>query len=429
MLDIKFIKDNIDYVKTRLNDRNDSENKYAKDIDNAVEFYAKRNELIYNNELLKAKQNQVSKEVPVLKKEGKDTKSLLQEMKNLSEEIKDADILIKDIDERITGILMNIPNLPDKSVPAGKNEKENQVVKIIGEPRKFDFIPLPHWELGEKLGILDPERAAKVTGTRFHFYVGDGARLERAIVNYFLDMHAKSGYTEIFTPFIVNRKSMTGTGQLPKFEEDSFKLSGFDYFLIPTTEVPLTNYHSDEILMFGENETAKNYCGFSTNFRSEAGSAGRDTRGLIRQHQFNKVELVKFAIPENSYDELEKLTANAEGILQELKLPYRVVNLCGGDLGFANSKTYDIEVWMPSYNRYVEISSCSNYETFQARRAGIRFKDNPADKPSFAHTLNGSALAVGRTAAAIMENYQQPDGNIKIPEVLVPYMGGVTEIS
>lgn len=424
MLDIKFIKDNIDYVKTRLNDRN--ENKYSNDIDNAVEFYAKRNELIYDNELLKAKQNQVSKEIPSLKKSGKDkdTALLLEEMKELSEKIKDADILIKDIDERITEILLNIPNLPDKSVPAGKDDKDNPVIRTFGEPKNFDFNPLPHWEIGEKLGILDPENAAKVTGARFHFYIGDGARLERAVINYFLDTHAKSGYTEILPPFIVNRKSMTGTGQLPKFEEDAFKLSGYDYFLVPTAEVPVTNYHANEILMFGNGGEPKKYCAYSANFRSEAGSAGRDTRGLIRQHQFNKVELVKFALPENSYDELEKLTGDAEKVLQGLGFAYRVSLLCTGDTGFGSAKTYDLEVYMPSYERYVEISSCSNYEDFQARRANIRYKRNAKDKAQFVHTLNGSGVAVGRTTACILENYQNADGTVTIPEVLRPYMGG-----
>ncbi|MCL1858110.1 MAG: serine--tRNA ligase [Oscillospiraceae bacterium] len=421
MLDIKFIKDNIDYVKARLSDRN--EKKYSADIDNAVEFYAKRNELIYNNELLKARQNQVSKEVPALKKAGKDTAVLLNQMKELSEEIKNADILIKDIDERITAILLNIPNLPDKSVPVGKDEKDNQIVRIIGEPKKFDFDPLPHWELGEKLGILDPENAAKVTGTRFNFYMGDGARLERAVINYFLDTHAKSGYTEVLPPFIVNRKSMTGTGQLPKFEEDAFKLSGFDYFLVPTAEVPVTNYHANEIVIFEDNEPKK-YCAYTACFRSEAGSAGRDTRGLIRQHQFNKVELVKFALPENSYEELEKLTNDAEKVLQGLGFAYRVSLLCTGDTGFSNAKTYDLEVYMPSYGRYVEISSCSNYEDFQARRANIRYKKNVKDKAQFIHTLNGSGVAVGRTTACILENYQNADGTITVPEVLRPYMGG-----
>ena len=421
MLDIKFIKDNIDLVKTKLDNRNEKD--YSNDIDLAVELYAKRNELIYNNEQAKAKQNQVSKDIPKLKKEGKDTAGLLEEMKGLSDKIKDSDILIKDIEERIDKILFYIPNLLHESVPVGKDDSENTVIRYAGEPKKFDFTPLPHWELGEKLGILDPENAGKVTGARFHFYIGDGARLERAVINYFLDTHAKSGYTEILPPFIVNRKSMMGTGQLPKFEEDAFKLNGLDYFLIPTAEVPVTNYHSNEILILDSGEPIK-YCAYSANFRSEAGSAGRDTRGLIRQHQFNKVELVKFSLPENSYDELEKLTNDAEKVLQGLGFAYRVNLLCTGDTGFSSAKTYDLEVYMPSYERYVEISSCSNFEDFQARRANIRYKKNVKDKAQFIHTLNGSGVAVGRTTACILENYQNADGTVTIPEVLQPYMGG-----
>ena len=420
MLDIKFIKENIKYVKKRLSDRN--EKNYSKDIDDAVELYAKRNELIYNNEQLKAKQNQVSKEMPALKKEGKDTKMLLNEMRELSEKIKDVDVLIKDIDERIEKILLSIPNIAHSSTPVGKDEKDNPVMRIVGTPREFDFEPLPHWEIGENLGILDNERAAKVTGARFYFYIGDGARLERAVINYLLDTHAKSGYTEIIPPYIVNRKSMFGTGQLPKFDNE-FKLEGFDYFLIPTSEVPVTNFHANEILMFETDEAIK-YCAYSMNFRSEAGSAGRDTRGLIRQHQFNKVELVKFALPENSYEEHEKLTNDAEKILQGLGFAYRVSLLCTGDTGFCSAKTYDLEVYMPSYGRYVEISSCSNYEEYQARRANIRYKKNAKDKAQFVHTLNGSGVAVGRTTACILENYQNADGSVTIPEALRPYMGG-----
>jgi len=422
MLDIKFIKDHIDYTKKRLGDRNEKD--YSNDIDEAVELYSKRNELIYNNEQSKAKQNQVSKEIPALKKAGKETAGLLEEMKELSDKIKDADGLIKDIEERIDKILFYIPNLLHDSVPAGKDDGDNQVIRYSGEPRKFDFTPLPHWEIGEKLGILDPENAGKVTGARFHFYIGDGARLERAVINYFLDTHAKSGYTEILPPFIVNRKSMTGTGQLPKFEEDAFKLSGFDYFLVPTAEVPVTNYHANEILMYDDHQEPIKYCAYSANFRSEAGSAGRDTRGLIRQHQFNKVELVKFSLPENSYEELEKLTNDAEKVLRGLGFAYRVNLLCTGDTGFSSAKTYDLEVYMPSYDRYVEISSCSNFEDFQARRANIRYKKNVKDKAQYVHTLNGSGVAVGRTTACILENYQNADGTVTIPEVLRCYMNG-----
>ena len=425
MLDIKFIKDNAEYVKKRLNER--MEKNYDEDIDNVLNLYIKRNELIYNAEQLKAKQNQVSKEIPKLKKEGKDTAELMNEMKIISDKIKESDGVIKETDAQIDEILYAIPNLPHESVPVGKDDGENVIVRVIGEPRKFGFTPLPHWEIGEKLGILDPERAAKVTGARFHFYVGDGARLERAIINYFLDTHQKSGYTEIFSPLLVNRASMTGTGQLPKFEDDAFKTID-DYFLIPTTEVPLTNYHANEILMYEDDKPIK-YCGFSTNFRREAGSAGRDTRGLIRQHQFNKVELVKFALPENSYDELESLTLDAEKVLQGLGCAYRISLHCTGDMTFASAKCYDIEVYMPSYERYVEISSCSNFEDFQARRANIRYKKDAKDKAQFVHTLNGSGLAAGRATACVLETYQNKDGTITIPEVLRPYMGGQEKIT
>lgn len=424
MLDIKFVKENINNVIARLHNRGKD---FSVEINEAVDLYTKRNELIYTNEQLKAKQNQVSKEIPAMKKSGEDTTELMQSMKEISEKIKEADSLVKEIDEKIGGILLNVPNVQHESVPIGKDESENQVIRMCGEPRKFDFTPLPHWELGEKLGILDPERAAKVTGTRFTFYVGDGARLERAVMNYFLDMHAKSGYKEILPPFIVNRASMTGTGQLPKFEEDAFKLSDFDYFLVPTAEVPVTNYHANEILMF-EDERSRNYCAYSACFRAEAGSAGRDTRGLIRQHQFNKVELLKFALPEHSYDELENLTNDAEKVLQGLGFAYRVSLLCTGDAGFSSAKTYDLEVYMPSYERYVEISSCTNFEDFQARRANIRYKKSIKDKAQYVHTLNGSGVAVGRTTACILENYQNADRTVTVPEVLRPYMGGQTII-
>lgn len=431
MLDIKFIKDNTELVKSRLST---GKKKVSNgEIDEVINLYTKRNELIYNSEQLKSKQNQVSKEIPALKKEGKDAENsaelseLMRQMKEISDKIKESDILLRELEDNINAILPGIPNLPDESVPAGENDENNQVIRIEGNPRKFDFNPLPHWEIGEKLGILDPENAAKVTGTRFHFYIGDGARLERAVINYFLDTHAKSGYTEMLPPFIVNRKSMTGTGQLPKFEDDAFKLNDYDYFLIPTAEVPVTNYHANEILIF-ENENPIKYCAYSANFRSEVGSAGRDTRGLIRQHQFNKVELVKFALPENSYAELEKLTNDAEKVLQGLGFAYRVSLLSTGDTGFASAKTYDLEVYMPSYGRYVEISSCSNFTDFQARRANIRYKRSVKDKAQFVHTLNGSGVAVGRTTACILENYQNADGTVTIPEVLRPYMGGQTLI-
>ena len=420
MLDIKYLKDNmsdaIDCLKRRGKD-------FTNEIDEAVDLYNKRNELIYTNEQFKAKQNLVSKEIPLMKKKGIDTTELLENMREISGKVKEADVLIKEIDDHINLILLNLPNLPHESVPIGKDDSDNRVIKVFGEPREFDFVPLPHWEIGEKLGILNAERAAKVSGSRFIFYIGDGARLERAAANYFLDTHAKSGYIEMFSPFLVNRAAMTGGAQLPKFEDDAFKTTD-DYFLIPTTEVPIINYHSDEILTFSEGENAKNYCGFSTNFRREAGSAGRDTRGLIRHHQFNKVELIKFSLPECSYEEHEKLVADAEKVLQGLGFAYRISVLCTGDMGFHSAKTYDLEVYMPSYERYVEISSCSNVEDFQARRANIRYKKDLNDKAQFVHTLNSSGVALGRTTACILENYQNADGTVTIPEVLRPYMGG-----
>ncbi|MHC1695558.1 MAG: serine--tRNA ligase [Eubacteriales bacterium] len=420
MLDIKFIKENTEYTIKRLADRSGGE-AYEADIKQIIELDERRRALIYDTEQLKAKQNAVSKQVPLLKKEGKDVSAIFEEMKELSEKIKQDDAIISETDTKIEALLLNIPNLPHESVPVGKDSEDNQEVRRVGTPRDFTFAPKPHWELGEALGILDPERAGKVTGTRFHFYKGYGAKLERAVVNYYLDTHATSGYTEVFPPFMVNRASMRGTGQLPKFEEDAFKLEGMDYFLIPTAEVPVTNLYRDEI-MDGATLPVK-YCAYSACFRAEAGAAGRDTRGLIRQHQFNKVELVKFSSPEDSYEQLEALTADAERVLKGLGLAYRVVLLCTGDMGFSSSKTYDIEVYMPSYGKYVEISSCSNFESFQARRANIRYKNNPKDKASYIHTLNGSGVAVGRTVACILENYQNEDGSITVPEVLRPYIG------
>ena len=345
----------------------------------------------------------------------------MTEMNTIKESVKENDAQLSGIEQRQQQLLFEFPNIPHESVPVGKDESENTEMRRNGEPRAFDFEPKPHWELGASLGILDPETAAKVTGARFHFYKGAGARLERAIINFFLNTHGENGYTEVFPPFMVNRASMTGTGQLPKFEEDAFKLAGDDYFLVPTAEVPVTNMHRDEILDAGV--LPIKYCAYSACFRAEAGSAGRDTRGLIRQHQFNKVELVKFATPETSYDELESLTRDAEKVLALLGLPYRVVALSTGDLGFSSAKTYDIEVWMPSYNRYVEISSCSNFEDFQARRAGIRYKTDAKDKARLVHTLNGSGVAAGRTTAAILENFQNADGSVSVPEVLRPYLG------
>jgi seryl-tRNA synthetase len=351
---------------------------------------------------------------------------MVLEMREVSEKIKEMDDRVRVLDEEITNILMTIPNTPSDDIPDGKTGEDNVEIRKIGEPTKFEYEPKAHWDIGVDLNILDFETAGKVTGARFTFYRGLGARLERALINLMLDTHNESGYTEIFPPFMVHRRSMMGTGQLPKFEEDAFKVQNTEYFLVPTAEVPVTNMYREQILsgsILPIKHTAYTAC-----FRAEAGSAGRDTRGLIRQHQFNKVELVKFVNPENSYEELETLTADAEGILKLLKLPYRVISLCAGDLGFSSAKTYDIEVWMPSYGRYVEISSCSNFEDFQSRRADIKFRPDPKEKPRFIHTLNGSALAVGRTVAAILENFQQGDGSVVIPEVLRPYMGGVDRI-
>ncbi|MCI1999420.1 MAG: serine--tRNA ligase [Clostridia bacterium] len=422
MLDIKLLRTDMESVKAALAKR---EKDYHLDDFTAIDL--QRRELIGKVEELKAKQNADTKEIPKLKKEGKDTTALMADMKALSSKIKELDAQVAQADEKLTDFMLSVPNMPYKDVTKGKDDTENVELRKWGEPKKFDFDYKAHWDLGKDLGILDPDTAGKITGSRFTVYRGAGARLERAIINFMLDLHVdKQGYTEIFPPFMVNRKSMIGTGQLPKFEDDAFKVAGTDYFLIPTAEVPVTNMYSDMILD-GKDLTIK-HCAYTACFREEAGSAGRDTRGIIRQHQFNKVEMVKFAKPENSYAELETLTNDAEEILKLLGLPYRVVRLCGGDLGFSAAMTYDIEVWMPSYNRYVEISSCSNFESYQARRANIRFKDNPKDKAQYVHTLNGSGLAAGRTTAAIMENYQQADGSIVIPEVLRPYMHGMEVI-
>ena len=418
MLDIKFIKENVEYTKERLKTRNAN---YDDKIDELIALDAERRALIADTEAKKAEQNRINKTIPALKKEGKDVTPIFAEMKALSDTMKADNERISVIDETMTNTLLSIPNLPNASVQTGADDSDNVEIRRWGEPRNFDFEPKAHWDLGKELGILDPETAAKVTGPRFHFYRGLGARLERAIISYFLDTHTENGYTEILPPYMVNRASMKGTGQLPKFEEDAFRVANNDCFLIPTAEVPVTNIHRDEILEAAQLPIS--YCAYSACFRAEAGSAGRDTRGLIRQHQFNKVELVKFTKPEESYAELEKLTNDAERVLQLLGLPYRVVALSSGDIGFSSAKTYDIEVWMPSYGRYVEISSCSNFEDFQARRASIRFKNGPKDKAQLVHTLNGSGVAVGRTTAAILENYQNADGTVTIPEVLVPYMG------
>lgn len=417
MLDIKFIKENPEKVKKAMKDRQNSMDDV---IDEILCLDKKRHEIIIETESMKCEQNLVNKKIPAMKKAGEDTTKLLVKMKDISDKISKKNKDLSEVETKQRELLLSVPNVPNDAVPYGKDDSENTEIRRCGEPRKFDFEAKPHWEVGKNLQILDSERAAKVTGTRFHFYKGMGARLERAVINFFLDTHTNNGYTEVLPPFMVNKASLYGTGQLPKFD-NGFKVEGTDYYLIPTAEVPVTNFYRDEILD-GADLPIK-YCAYSACFRSEAGSAGRDTRGLIRQHQFNKVELVKFVKPENSYDELEKLTNDAERLLQLLKIPYRVVILCTGDITFCSAKTYDIEVWMPSYGKYIEISSCSNFEDYQARRSQIRYKETPKDKSKLVHTLNGSGLAVGRTVAAILENYQNEDGSVTIPEVLREYMG------
>ena len=417
MLDIKRIRQNPEALEIAMKNRR---NKGA-DVTALLALDQERRRVLVEVETLKAKRNAVSSEIPKLKKAGEDVTELLKEMKGVADEIKALDEKVSAMDAELQEMLMSVPNIPHESVPVGADDTENVELRRFGEPRAFGFEPKAHWDIGEGLGILDFTAGGKITGARFTVYRGLGARLERAIYNFFLNTHTQNGYFEIFPPYMVNRASMTGTGQLPKFEEDAFKVTGTDYFLIPTAEVPVTNLHRGDILE-GEDLPIK-YCAYSACFRSEAGSAGRDTRGLIRQHQFNKVELVKFTRPEDSYEELESLTRDAERVLQLLGLPYRVVCLSTGDIGFSSAKTYDIEVWMPSYNRYVEISSCSNFEDFQARRANIRFRREKGAKPEFVHTLNGSGVAVGRTVAAILENYQQADGSVVVPEALRPYMG------
>ena len=406
MLDIKVIRQDPERVKTAMKNRNKD---MDREIDEILQIDVERRAINTAVDNMKAEQNRVSKLIPQYKKEGKDIAPIMAEMKELSEKIKEEDAKLSELEAKQDDIIH------------GRDDTENVELRRWGEPTHFDYEPLAHWDIGADLGILDPETAAKVTGKRFHFYRGLGCRLERSIIAFFMDTHSAHGYTEIFPPFIANRDSMTGTGQLPKFAEDMFKLEGMDYYLIPTAEVPVTNMYRGDIL--DGSKLPLSFCAYSACFRAEAGSAGRDTRGLIRQHEFNKVELVKFTKPEESYAELEKLTADAERVLQLLGLPYRVVVLSTGDLGFSSAKTYDIEVWMPSYGRYVEISSCSDFEDFQARRASIRYKDNPQDKAKLVHTLNGSGVAVGRTVAAILENYQNPDGTVTVPEVLRPYMG------
>ena len=421
MLDIKEIRKNYEEIKAAVERRGKGDFGISK----VPELDKKRREILAEVEQMKNKQSVVSKEIPKLKKEGKDAGPVLAEMKELSTNIKKLDAEVSQVEAELREVLLGVPNTPHPDVPEGKDDQDNVEMRKWGTPTEFDFKEKAHWDIGTDLGILDFERAAKITGTRFTVYKGLGARLERSVVNFMLDLHTEEhGFKEILPPFMVNRASMTGTGQLPKFEEDMFRVpieEGKDYFLIPTAEVPVTNLLDNEIIP--ESELPIYYTAYTPCFRKEAGSAGRDTRGLIRQHQFNKVELVKFSKPETSYDELEKLTASAEEVLQKLDLPYRVVRLSTGDLGFSSAMTYDIEVWMPSYGRYLEISSCSNFESYQARRGGIRFRPEGKGKPEFVHTLNGSGLAVGRTVAAILENYQQADGSVVIPEALRKYMG------
>ena len=418
MLDIKRIKQNVEEIKILMDMRGEADFS----LDEVIELDDRRIALLQKVEVLKNESNTNSKKIPQYKKEGKDTAELMAELKKLSDEIGALDAQIKEVELTLREKMMRIPNVPNPNVPKGDSDDDNVEIRRWGEPTKFDFEPKAHWDIGTELGVLDFETAGKITGARFTLYKNYGARLERSIINFFLDTHtAKHGYTEVLPPFIANRTSFVGTGQLPKFEEDMFKLDGLEYFLVPTAEVPVTNIHRDEIL--DADELTIKYCAYTPCFRAEAGSAGRDTRGLIRQHQFQKVELVKFTKPEDSYAELESLTADAEKVLQLLGLPYRVVKISSGDLGFTAAFKYDLEVWMPSYDRYVEISSCSNFEDFQARRANLRFRRGKGEKPEFLHTLNGSGVAVGRTVAAILENFQQADGSVVIPEVLRGYMG------
>jgi len=423
MLDIKFVREHIDQIELMLKNR-----QLDFDLSQFKRLDEQRREKLREVEQLKHQRNKASEEIARLKKEGKDANHLVEESRLLSQRIKAIDDELAEIERQLQEILLFIPNMPHESVVVGKDEKDNPVVKVWGEKPFFGFEPKAHWDIGEQLGILDFERAAKMTGARFTLYWRAGAELERALINFMLDMHTtKHGYTEVLPPFMVNSSSLIGTGQLPKFKNDLFKLEGWDYYLVPTAEVPVTNIHAGEIL--DEDELPKYYTAYTPCFRSEAGSYGKDTRGLIRQHQFNKVELVKIVKPEDSYSELESLLANAEAILQALGLHYRVVSLCTGDLGFAASKTYDIEVWLPGQDTYREISSCSNFEDFQARRADIRFRRKGKKKTELVHTLNGSGLAVGRTVVAILENYQQEDGSVIIPEALRHYMKGKDRIT
>lgn len=425
MLDLKFLRENREKVTSEIKKRG-----IDLDLEDLIRYDDKRKEFSKKADELKAKKNKVSDEIGKLKREGKEdvAEEKREEMKGISYEIKELDERIKRCEDSIAEILLLIPNLPDASVPVGPDETGNVEVKKWGEPPKFSFKPQAHWDIGEELGIIDFERAGKITGARFALYKGAGALLERALINFMLNLHTKEhGYTEVLPPFMVNRQSMTGTGQLPKFEKELFKVENDDYFLIPTAEVPVTNIHRDEILE--GDKLPIYYAAYTPCFRREAGSYGKDTRGLIRQHQFNKVELVKFVKPDDSYNELEALLLNAEEVLKRLNLPYRVIVLCTGDMGFAAAKTYDIEVWLPGQNKYREISSCSNFTDFQARRANIRFRREQKAKLEYVHTLNGSGLAVGRTLVAILENYQQEDGTVIVPEALRHYMGGLQLIT
>jgi len=422
MLDMKFIRENIDETERRLRTRGEACN-----LDGFRELDRKRLTLLKESEALKALRNSVSDEIARIKDKSQAQDKIL-EMREVSQKIKGMDEELKQVDEELQNILLTIPNLPDPATPLGTSENDNVEIRRWGTPGTFSFTPKPHWEIGEQLKILDFECGAKLTGARFTLARGAGARMERALISFMLDLHTTShGYLEVLPPFMVNRDSMTGTGQLPKFEEDLFKMTDPDYFLIPTAEVPVTNIHRNEILK--KSDLPICYTAYTPCFRREAGSYGKDTRGYIRQHQFNKVELVKFTHPSQSDSELEKLTANAEKVLQLLELPYRVVALCSGDIGFSAAKTFDIEVWLPSQNCYREISSCSSFGDFQARRASIRFREEEKSKPEFVHTLNGSGLAVGRTLVAILENYQQEDGSVVVPQALRPYMGGLERIA
>ncbi|GIP50941.1 Serine--tRNA ligase [compost metagenome] len=425
MLDVKIMRNEYTRVEEALKNRGKS----LELISGFAPLDEKRRVLLQESEALKNRRNTVSAEVAQRKKNKENADELIVEMREVGDRIKELDEEVRTLEVKIDELMLSIPNIPHASVPVGASEEDNVEVRRWSEPRNFEFTPKAHWDIAADLGILDFEAAAKVTGSRFTFYKGLGARLERALINFMMDLHSNEhGYEEMLPPYIVNRDSLYGTGQLPKFEEDLFKLSGAsDYYLIPTAEVPVTNYHRDEIL--NAEDLPRNYVAYSSCFRSEAGAAGRDTRGLIRQHQFNKVEMIKIVHPDNSYDELEKMTNNAERVLQLLNLPYRVLALCTGDMGFTAAKTYDLEVWLPESGLYREISSCSNVEDFQARRANIRFRPEPKAKPEFVHTLNGSGLAVGRTVAAILENYQQEDGSVEIPEALRPYMGNLQKIT